>query len=371
VPIWQDSTVLQEFTAGLDAINFSSMAEVFDPIHFTMWNDTLIFPSTMMTVSDTDAYSVDSISFSGALRRGSGNRPLSVVDTFIISIAVNSFPYLSEACNGSFFANNYINCMNYDTLKGFTIDSADVDSVERSLLASNGAIVWKIPIVDSMRHDTTVMDQFSFEVPGGLQVPAGYGFAVTVTFKSGDIWPVNVDTFSVYHNFMGVSGEGFGQQGPMPYYYYSHSDKGMSNLLFSTVPHAYYPVIFVEGWNSLYFKHEFHDISAHLGCNSCLTIAQRQAASVENRAKLQTRHSAYPVPASDEVNIVFTLGDDSKAIVSINNSLGQKVATQTAMSIPNVENKVVFNTSQMPAGVYFYTIEANGFSVSNKFTIFR
>ena len=85
---------------------------------------------------------------------------------------------------------------------------------------------------------------------------------------------------------------------------------------------------------------------------SCPTTAVNSA--VENIASV----SAYPNPASDVVTVAFNLTAPAKVSVTLSNMMGQVVATQNVASTNN--GKVEFNTVALPAGVYFYTFNANG-----------
>ena len=71
-----------------------------------------------------------------------------------------------------------------------------------------------------------------------------------------------------------------------------------------------------------------------------------------------TTVSAYPNPASDVVTVAFNLAAAAKVSVTLSNMMGQVVATQNLASTSN--GKVEFNTVALPAGVYFYTFNANG-----------
>jgi Secretion system C-terminal sorting domain len=63
----------------------------------------------------------------------------------------------------------------------------------------------------------------------------------------------------------------------------------------------------------------------------------------------------YPNPANSSLNITYNAAQNTVATVSLTNMVGQVVASQT------VSNGIAtFNTSSLPAGVYIYTLEANG-----------
>ena len=62
---------------------------------------------------------------------------------------------------------------------------------------------------------------------------------------------------------------------------------------------------------------------------------------------------AYPNPATNTLNITYT--SSTAVTVTLTNMVGQVVATQNATN-----GKAVFNTTELPSGVYIYTLSANG-----------
>lgn len=376
MPIWFDSTVLQNFTTGLSNINFISAAQIIDPIGYELFNDVNVFDPNDIRVGNTDAYQVDSISVSCAYVKNL-NRSQNIIDTLILSVSPSTFSYYwVTAATGDpddQWANNYVQTAG-DTVRGFTI--LNVDSVNRSSLNA-GVVMWKVPMGDDMRQEDSSgfvdIQTFDFPVmvggvPGVCDIPAGRGIAITVTFKSGDVVPVaNVDTFSEYHNFSLFEGEALGAGTTMPYYYYSQGDRSMSNLMFSTDTTRYIPTIFIEGWNTTAFRQEFHGIAAHVVCGTCVTLST--PSSVANTNSSISQVVAYPNPANNEVNIAFTLGQSSKANVSVTNAVGQVMSNQTINAIAGQNNQTSVSTANMASGVYFYTIEANGQRTTNRFVV--
>lgn len=67
---------------------------------------------------------------------------------------------------------------------------------------------------------------------------------------------------------------------------------------------------------------------------------------------------AVPNPASSEVKINFTQVNAADVVVNLTNTVGQVVATKSVKGVTN--GSATFNTAALPAGVYFYTVNANG-----------
>jgi hypothetical protein len=372
MPIWFDSTVMQNFTTGLSNINFISAAQIIDPIYYTLFNDPNIFSPTDIRVSPSDAYQVDSVSVSCAYVKNL-NRSANIVDTLILSVSPSTYSYYwATAASGDpddAWVNSYVPNAG-DTIRGFTI--LNVDSINRASL-NPGVVMWKVPMGDAMRQEDSAgfvdIQTFDFPVmvngnPGVVDIPANRGIAITVTFKSGDVVPVpNVDTFSEYHNFSLFEGEALGDGQLMPYYYYTQSDRNMSNLMFSTDTTRYIPSVFIEGWNTADFRQEFHAIAAHVVCATCNPL---DVASTKSNV---SQVVAYPNPANNEVNIAFTTAQSGKVNVSVTNAVGQVMSNQTINAVAGQNNKTAVSTANMASGVYFYTIEANGQRTTNRFVV--
>ncbi len=381
-PIWFDSTVLQNFTSGLGPINFISSAQVIDPIHFTLWNDPNVFDPNIIAIKPESNYKVDSVSFSGAYVENP-NRPANVVDTLIISVSpagsgTSNYPYyFANPTASAWVYNNGYTCQTCtdSTLKGFTV--LDVDSINRAS-AVTGGVTWKVPLTDADREPdsagfVTILNYtFPVEVngvPGSVDIPAGKATVMTVTFKSGDIVVPNTDTVYEYHHLLLFSGEALGAGAAMPYYHYQYRDRNSSNLMFYFDSANYFPSVFIEGWNQLSFRQEFHAMQAHIVCDDCPTVAEYAAVNNVNSA-VTTDVAAYPNPAANEVTVSFSLNRDAGAKVFITNAIGQVLETQNVDHvIANQNNKVKFSTAHLAAGVYFYTVEANGQRTTNRFAV--
>jgi hypothetical protein len=93
------------------------------------------------------------------------------------------------------------------------------------------------------------------------------------------------------------------------------------------------------------------NFSFHVTCNTCVDL---KVANVSNILGA----SAYPNPASTEINVPFSLKNAADVKVSLTNAIGQVMATKSAGNSTN--GKVVFNTAELANGIYFYTVEANG-----------
>jgi len=80
--------------------------------------------------------------------------------------------------------------------------------------------------------------------------------------------------------------------------------------------------------------------------------------SVTNVNNNLTGVNAFPNPSSSSLNVTYNLATATDVTVTLTNTIGQVVATQ---NIANASSgNATFNTAALPAGVYAYTVSANG-----------
>jgi hypothetical protein len=357
LPIWFDSTMRQTFSGGsVGTINFSSAGQYLNPTGwkthgYKLWADANVFSGDPIVFGGGDAYTVDSISFVGFYSKNP-NRPTSIVDTLIISVAQASGQWrFGKQDPDNAWVTNYIPS-NRDTL--YAPFPYNTDSVNRAIFASAGTrAFWKVPLFDADRDTgNLVSKRWTLSVPTPVNVAPGAAAAFTVTFKSGDTWTKNVDTFFNRHCFF-VGSSTLGDNVNMLYKYYEEGDRNTSQLMFSTDTSWYVPTVAIEGWNStINYRNEYHQMEMHMVCPTCVTLSVNEAnGNIEKTA-------AYPNPAVNNVFVPFKLKEAADVTVSITNALGQVVKTQN-MGHTNV-GQPEFNLSDLSTGVYIYVVEANG-----------
>ena len=98
----------------------------------------------------------------------------------------------------------------------------------------------------------------------------------------------------------------------------------------------------------------------HVSCATCNLTSGNGGSSHVGVANVKniTSVSVTPNPANTTVTINFALATRSQVTVTLTDMLGQVVASQNVASIGN--GKAEINTSNLAAGVYFYTVTANG-----------
>jgi hypothetical protein len=374
VRIWADSTITQSFSSGAGAVNYSSVAQVIYPMD-SIFND----PSNpnnlgLMKVTSANTYNIDSVKVSGLYITGS-TKSSSVVDTLVISLT-------SQPSNISFYYarlvwlgygvdfSPYLTTADNDTLRA--IAPLSVDSINRAALAygtTPARAFWKVPLTAAMRSPsaTAPIVTWAFAPPSGsYAIPAGSIPAVTFTFKSGDTWVANVDNIDSFHRFLPLFG---GTANIMPYkgkFHAAINDRSSSSLLFSTSPgFGYSPSVEIEAENSIAFDFEYLAASFVVSCPTCglVTLGIKELTNVSDV-------KVFPNPSNEKVNISFTAKERASFTVSITNTLGQVVANQD-MGMQNAGQtaNVSINTSNLPTGIYMYTIESNGQRMTDRLSI--
>jgi hypothetical protein len=79
----------------------------------------------------------------------------------------------------------------------------------------------------------------------------------------------------------------------------------------------------------------------------------------------------FPNPFNPTTVISFTTASESHVRLSVSDILGKKVATVLNQKMGAGQYHVTFDASQLPAGVYIYTLEAGAFVESRRMTLLK
>ena len=418
-PMWWDSTTRYRYSDGsggtiLEAAEWAGFSQLFDPIRFTSYNDTdavdgngaPFVTGDDIAIKNTNAYTVDTIQIRAAYIRMI-NRPDSVVDTLIVTVAPQNTDYFYDSTGNSWIFNN-TNVLG--TVPGatriYTPQVKYADSILRGVLPDN-AVSGAHQTVDTFfltnadRHlpdfssgseaDTLQLYQLPIRHGAGNTIPAGQRFAVSVSFKSGGTWVPNIDSIRSLHRFCPVFGFQLGSSstssGWMPYMYGLNPDyngtsyldaRGRPSENLTTYPyvnHSGHPARWLSQFvaqdlnggttaGNGYFD-QFMWMNAHVSCSGCSLI--RQVVSVNNVPTIITKVQAFPNPATDKLTVGFTLGQSTDVTIALTNAMGQVIETQ---KINNVSiGKAEFNVATLSSGVYFFTVNANGEHHTGRITI--
>lgn len=86
---------------------------------------------------------------------------------------------------------------------------------------------------------------------------------------------------------------------------------------------------------------------------------------VQNSSGLSLSHN-YPNPFIDQTSIAYSLSNGADVTISVYNLMGQEVATLVNNFRTAGSHSVVWDASEVPAGIYTFRIEADGFAETKK-----
>jgi hypothetical protein len=79
----------------------------------------------------------------------------------------------------------------------------------------------------------------------------------------------------------------------------------------------------------------------------------------------------YPNPFNPSTEIRFALPEDSHVQLKVFNSLGQEVQTLINQMAPAGNHSVKLDAKNLASGVYFYRIQAGGFTAMKKMMLLK
>jgi hypothetical protein len=95
------------------------------------------------------------------------------------------------------------------------------------------------------------------------------------------------------------------------------------------------------------------------GCNSWAEVEEACEAVGQDENFIEGKHTVYPNPPSDQLIFQFYLNKPSKVKIEVLNNIGQIVSVMLK-SLSQGEQQVVWNSENMPTGLYFYHLTLNG-----------
>jgi len=361
VIIWQDTLGEALYTSGKAHNRQVSVGNVFMP-QAAAFNDVNYYSGEMM-IDTTKSYTVDTIRIYG--NHNINPAKTSVVDTIVVTTlhGANLFQVYYTGMTARYGS---------DTLRCADIRYDSVTNTATYTAGSPTSTI-KVPITSSMWGDTLGDGTFVLKVPVSIAAAANEKCAVSISFKSGDAtFPTvlpgdTIDAFTgvfKYNSFYPFSFfKVIGTSTAFAQYFPGDYNEGV----YKTLPNAgNYSNMYVPQWayyqgtaaapTPSYLQTIYVDW--HVKCTNCQNVGIANDAD-----KAVSGVNAFPNPAGTSVNIKFSLNNVKKAKVSLINTLGQVVASQEA------EGSVTFNTAALPAGVYIYSIVANGEQTTGRITV--
>lgn len=362
-PIGWDSFQHQIFTqSGKVPVNWLATAQFIDPIYSYGFNQNGagFYTDAEIKINAATPYTVDSVEFSAAYMIGvNGN--IGTIDTLYLSVAPVPYDDITINSGSDPDVTKYKGVPEHNNeLKSQRLNTVDTLTHQFTF---PGTVSWKIPLADTLRKAQTTTGYptagYRLEVPGGLNVPAGQGFAISLAFKPGQSWAPG-DTVQNIHYWMPLVAQA-ADGAQMPYFYYEYEDRNMSYLMHNEGPNRFGSSINLELANTIDFSYEFLRMGAHVVCNTCWDLG------INNSNTTINKFNAYPNPAVNELTVSYNLHKTADVTISIANAIGQTVATKSVANTAN--GNVEFSVADFANGVYFYTVTADGQSFTRRFVV--
>ncbi len=393
--MWQDTTAIYGWTGGSTVYSpnqpFVSLGLSLHP-WLSAWNDNTNFPGEI-AITHTDAYTIDSVGVYFGYDRNY-SKP-TVVDTLVVTFVSGNLSSTADLAMGLGYGSTVgahygvarVNfpTMYHDSLQNHAAHSTAAINypLASAPSATGGTVVtYKFPlkVADTNTSATTVGGNY-FQFPRygrtdgaiNVPVPAGSISGASVSFRSGDAHPFYPAKDTVrYSDGTNITGYKYGNITPLIWY---SSD---------ATPTPQFPPYDSTNFTTGYFKGESYlgdgggglytpnwgwtsstggasglqmpMIAFHVTCATCVTVGS-SSLGANNIASVNSIN-AYPNPANDLVNIAFSLTSNANVTATLTNMLGQVVASKNMGSVTT--GKVVFSTTELTNGVYFYELSANG-----------
>ena len=371
--LWNDTTSKDAYSAATGGTEYDyntliNVGLICDP-YDARWSDPINYAG-LIQLTQTNAYTIDSVFFSGIYMRN--NAHTTPVDTLTIGVTYGDGTTPSDVHNygidttggRTWIPQEY----GTDSLYYSRIKFDSVNNHVDTFMGGYTPLVKKIYL-----HNTDTSSVFNMAVPVSINVPAGGNVPVmSLSFKSGD--PAFTPGDSVFQS----SGVGatykYGMFRPLVAFQGSSSapefpvnssgDRSEGQFLsvstygtYRYTPHWFFYNSSTNGAST----YQYPAFAFHISCSTCSVL---DAASVQ---KMPVTTNVYPDPANGELNISYHLPAAAQVSVKLMNLMGQVAATAANGSA--ADGKVVFNTAALPAGVYIYQLSAGAEQTSGRVVI--
>jgi hypothetical protein len=356
VPIWQDSTILQQFSSGYSSINYRMGYNVIDP-KSNVFNSLNWNTNGQQGITNEHSYTVDTIWVAGVYIK---EKPNLTNDKLVLTIVRGqdaqifnyNFPQATHPLAKQLFYNNTADTAML--LPGIEIDSFTVTP------GLTAAVRTQIEYT-FLPTDTNVIKFYPFVLSTPLAINKNTNVAFGVQFKSGDTWVPNVTKLKDMNRFSLVYFEE--QLDSLAVYRHGSAgdyDKNTSGLMFSWENWDVHSSVALEYFSSpKNYENEHLDAMWHLKSPAAYTL------NIADMPIIQSFNFA-PNPATELTYLKANISNISinKPIpFTISNMYGQKVFS-TQLQLTNQALVYPINTSLYPKGIYTCTLNINGINYS-------
>jgi hypothetical protein len=364
---YQDSTARQFNPSSSTYSNVSlyGLGHSFDPTTDAFEGSANDINNIPGWVVGTDkAYELDSVLIEGWYVRRPYNN---YTDTLLIETAFTDGTGAFALQFAKSAANANINPL--DSIARFATAIYDPanNKMSDSVSATNKR-TWKIPLNAAFFADSTGsrhLVQVPLTTP--LSVPAGGKLVTWVHFKSGHTYPLNykLDSMNYWKGFT------YEIDGANTYPKQYGKGKDATTVLLATKQSKYGSPYTYNGHNIFIPSLAYNDPTGfgvpgyayYLKCANC------EKAGIGNVTGNMEGVTAYPNPANSEVAIGVAVTKAANVQVSLVNTLGQQVATKDLGKVNPGKTIASFSTGSLPAGIYVYTVNADGQRMTGRVVI--
>lgn len=352
--IFPDSTVLVNYgLAGYSSPWIHGIANVFD-------FKAEIFENSIdpgQNFEPSLPYTIDSVNTTGRYTRVMGS---AIIDTLVIRFHTSSINQLNSRGGwiaGGITTNLGSDSVIYTRLAYDSVNHKTVDPIKEI----------RILLDDVFAADTTDYGNHEINQFVNQAVAAGTGssiydgiLGVTLEFRPGYTWTLNVDTLGVNLNSWRFYAWELNGDDTFPYY--DKNDYNVAQLLDIDVRYNQSR----ENWNGLYipmfaymggtaaFAYESYEINVH--------ITQNDNIGIKENNKVDFR--VYPNPSNGNVNVRFGAIENGQYSVRLVNIIGQDVYTEnTTLSSGDIKS---FRFEHLDKGVYLLNVSGKGLNTIQK-----
>lgn len=155
--------------------------------------------------------------------------------------------------------------------------------------------------------------------------------------------------------------------GPIAYFYKEINANSWTKIDSEIMPKGAADEITIIGNNKLMFRFGPELYTATIG--DVIPISNEQA---EDRIpKSFTLHANYPNPFNPTTQLSFELSTPGKTTVSVYSITGQKVQTLELGTLSAGAHQATFDATNLPSGVYLYTVKSGNSLRSGKMTLIK
>ena len=343
--LWPDTTVLVNYSTMYAGPWIHSLAESCDP------QSGVFDKPGELKINEHMPYTVDSLGFYCIYYRVANQA--SVVDSI-------NFQFQIGLANGRY----ELDAVTYTWVSTYGVDTLFIKRIKHDSLMNYSTLPtytnYKFPMTAAMGDDTLSNGINYFKFPINLAVPAGASVACAIQYIPKSTWTPNVDTITSVNHMRFLSYEENGDNTDLSY------TKGDYNCSY----------ILSTGWlygtgsnySASYFYYPDYAYEHHL--IEFLLTADETGIANNTPANVLSVSQNRPNPFNGTTTINYSLNTQENVSVVVYNVAGAKVMELNEGVKAAGNHKMELNASQLTAGIYYYTVNAGGYSVTKKMIVF-